>query len=193
MENSLNLTEQLQRFSDGDREIADALLRQVLPELHRIAVRELGRERYIVPFSPTELIHETWLKSLHKGGWKVTSRTHFYSVAALAMRRVLVDFARSRLAQRRGSGDMPTSLQDSGAEPFTPDHALLVEIGLLMERLEKEHPESVRVVDLHYIAGFTLEEIADVTGLTLRQVRRRWAKGRDWIKDRLDGGRKLSH
>jgi DNA-directed RNA polymerase specialized sigma24 family protein len=68
-----------------------------------------------------------------------------------------------------------------------PDHASLVEMGMLMDRLDEEQPESARVVDMHYFAGFTLEEIAENTGLTLRQVRHRWAKGRDWLKDRLDG------
>jgi RNA polymerase sigma factor (TIGR02999 family) len=188
MEISPNLTEQLQRFSGGDREIAEELLREILPELHRIAVRELGRERYVIPFTPTELINEAWLRSLHKGGWEITSRAHFYSVAALVMRRVLVDFARSRLAQRRGKGDQHAPLQDSDMEfHAAPDHASLVEMGLLMERLDEEQPEAARVVDMHYFAGFTLEEIAENTGLTLRQVRHRWAKGRDWLKDRLDG------
>ncbi len=190
MDLSLNLTEQLQRFSEGDKKIAEDLLRQILPELHRIAVRELGRERYVIPFTPTELINEAWLRSLHKGGWEITNRAHFYSVAALVMRRVLVDFARSRMAQRRGDGEAPSPLDLSAEESYsTPDHAALVEMGLLMERLDEEHPQPARVVDLHYFAGFTLEEIAENTGLTLRQVRHRWAKGRDWLKDRLDGAK----
>jgi RNA polymerase sigma factor (TIGR02999 family) len=188
MEIPLNLTEQLQRFSGGDRDIAEELLREILPELHRIAIRELGRERWVLPFSPTELIHEAWLRGLHKGGWEITSRVHFYSVAALVMRHVLVDFARNRMARRRGDGNVPAALDDEAHA--TRDHAALVEMGLLMDRLEEEYPERARVVDLHYFAGFTLEEIAENTGLTLRQVRHKWAKGRDWLKDRLDG-RKL--
>jgi RNA polymerase sigma factor (TIGR02999 family) len=188
MEIPLNLTEQLQRFSGGDREIANELLREILPELHRIAVRALGRERYVIPFTPTELINEAWVRSFHKGGWEITSRAHFYSVAALVMRHVLIDLARGRMAQRRGDGDVPVPLLESDEDAqVSPDHATLVEMGMLMDRLEVEHPEWARVVDLHYFAGFTLEEIAEKTGLTLRQVRHRWAKGRDWLKDRLGG------
>jgi RNA polymerase sigma factor (sigma-70 family) len=98
----------------------------------------------------------------------------------------LVDFARGRMAQRRGDGDVPAQLIESDEQSHaTPDHAALLEMGLLMDRLDLEHPEPARVVDLHYFAGFTLEEIAEKTGLTLRQVRHRWAKGRDWLKDRL--------
>jgi DNA-directed RNA polymerase specialized sigma24 family protein len=109
-------------------------------------------------------------------------------VAALVMRHVLIDLARGRMAQRRGDGDVPVPLLESDEDAqVSPDHATLVEMGMLMDRLEVEHPEWARVVDLHYFAGFTLEEIAEKTGLTLRQVRHRWAKGRDWLKDRLGG------
>jgi hypothetical protein len=63
-------------------------LREVLPKLHEIAVRELRRERYVTPLSPTELINAMWMRNLNKGGWKISSRQHFYAIAALAMRRV---------------------------------------------------------------------------------------------------------
>lgn len=89
MENAASLTEQLQSFAGGDREIAEAVLREILPRSHQIAVRELGRERYIAPLSPTELINEVWLRNLRKGGWQINSRDHFYAIAALAMRRAV--------------------------------------------------------------------------------------------------------
>jgi RNA polymerase sigma factor (TIGR02999 family) len=187
MSGALFLTKQLQAYSGGDREIAEAVFREVLPKLHQIAVRELRRERYVAPLEPTELINEVWLRSLRKGGWHINSRGHFYAIAALAMRRVLVDFARSRLAQRRGDGETPGSLDAA----FAPNHAqnsdpeTIVQAGILMEQLEKKDVELARIVDMHYFAGFTLEEIAEITGLTFRQVRHRWEKGRDWLKDRL--------
>src|SRR5262245_44332812 len=106
-----SLTEQLRRFSGGERQIAEAVLRDVLPKLHQIAVRELKRERYAAPVSPTELIHEAWLRNLRKGGWQINNREHFYAIAALAMRRVLVELARGRLAQRRGDGEAPVSIE----------------------------------------------------------------------------------
>lgn len=184
---SLGLTEQLRRYSGGDQSMAETVLRAILPTLHQIAVRELRRERYVAPLSATELIHEVWLRSLRKGSWQIKSREHFYAIAALAMRHVLIDMARFRLADRRGEGSAPMSLEDyaapilaGGADPET-----IVHIGMLMEQLEKKDREAARVVDMHYFAGFTLEEIAEITGLTFRQVRHRWEKGRDWLKDRL--------
>src|SRR5579864_2826288 len=115
MEGPLSLTEQLRSFSGGDREVAEIVLRKVMPKLHQIAIRELRRERYVAPLSPTELINEVWLRSLRKGGWQISSRDHFYAIASVAMRRVLVDFARNRLAQRRGNGEAGDSLEEGKA------------------------------------------------------------------------------
>lgn len=167
--------------------MAEAVLREVLPKLHQIAARELRRERYFAPLSKTELIHEVWIRSLSKGGWKVTSRQHFYAIAALAMRRVLVDFARNRLTQRRGEGQVPESLDNFAMNRIaeTSDLESMIRIGSLMDQLEKANLEAARVVDMHYFTGFTFEEIADVTELTVKQVRHRWKKGQDWLKDRL--------
>ena len=186
VESSPSLTKQLQSFSGGDRQVAETVLREVLPKLHQIAVRELRRERYVAPLSPTELINEVWLRSLRKGGWQINSREHFYAIAALAMRRVLVDFARNRLAQRRGDGDAQDSLEAKAPlSAGNSDPEKLVQIGMLMERLEQVNGEAARIVDMHYFAGFTLEEISEITGLTFRQVRHLWEKGRDWLKDHI--------
>jgi hypothetical protein len=76
VDGSPSLTKQLQSYSGGDREIAETVLREVLPRLHQIAVRELRRERYVTPLSPTELINEVWLRNLRKGGWQINSREH---------------------------------------------------------------------------------------------------------------------
>jgi len=184
---TISLTEQLRRYSDGEKEVAEAVLREVLPKLHEIAVRELRRERYVAPLSPTELINEVWLRSLNRGGWKINNRQHFYAIAAVAMRRILIDFARNRLAQRRGSGEAPSSLDAAtlGTRADGVDLESMVRIGLLMDQLEKSDLEAARVVDMHYFAGFTLDEIVKITGLSFRQVRHRWEKGRDWLKDRI--------
>jgi RNA polymerase sigma factor (TIGR02999 family) len=182
-----SLTERLNLFMEGNNSVVDALLREVLPKLHEIAVRELKRERYMAPLSKTELIHEVWLSSLSKGGWRINDQGHFYALASLAMRRVLVDMARKRLAARRGAGETTLALDESPAllGPAVRDAQQIVEIGLLMERLEARHPDAARMVDMHYFSGFTLDEIAQETGLTVRQVRSRWEKGMKWLKRML--------
>lgn len=181
------LTSQLQQFGAGDREMAEAVLRRILPELHRIAIRELRRERTTAPLTPTELINETWLRSLHEGRWTISNRTHFYSIAALAMRHALVDYARRRLAQRRNA-DQEASLVMSSltkAPQALSDPESIVLVGELMEQLEQWDKAAAEVADLHYVAGYTLEEIAQNTGLALRQVRYRWSKAKSWLERRL--------
>ena len=187
MPGNTSLTERLQLFMQGDSAVVESLLREVLPKLHQIALRELKRERYVAPLSKTELIHEVWLGSLSKGGWQIRDQGHFYALASLAMRRVLVDLARKRLALRRGAGETTLSLDESGSLLGTPAHEAeqIVEIGILMERLEAKDPDAARMVDMHYFSGFTLEEIAKETGLTARQVRSRWEKGLKWLKRML--------
>jgi RNA polymerase sigma factor (TIGR02999 family) len=184
MTGNASVTERLQLFMQGDSTVVDALLDEVLPQLHEIAARELRRERYMAPLSKTELIHEVWLGSLSKAGWEIRNQGHFYALISLAMRRVLVDFARKRLAARRGGGETTLPLEESHALLKTPiqDAEQIVEIGILMDRLEAKDPDAARMVDMHYFSGFTLEEIAGKTGLTLKQVRSRWKRGLNWLK-----------
>lgn len=190
MAGSVSLTEQLRTYMQGDSAATDALLREVLPKLHEIAVRELKRERYVAPLSKTELIHEIWLSSLSRGNWNIRDRGHFFALACLAMRRVLVDLARKRLAERRGGGDATLPLDAAlRLAPHERDAQQIVEIGIAMERLEAEDPEAARVVDMHYFTGATLEEIAKETGLTFRQTRYRWERGRRALKALLRGNR----
>lgn len=174
-----SLTEQLQSFMIGDVTVADPLIREVLPKLREIALRELKRERYIAPLTRTELISELWVSNLGKGGWQIENRGHFFALASLAMRRILIDLARKRMATRRGGGQSAISL--TGSDPSlkicADDADQIVELGLAMERLDLKDPDAARVVDMHYFSGFTLEEIACETGVTLKQVRVRWERG----------------
>jgi RNA polymerase sigma factor (TIGR02999 family) len=181
-----SITERLQLFMQGDGTTANALLADLMPKLRGIALRALDRERYHAPLTKTELIQELWLSSLAAGGWHIRDQGHFYALASLAMRRILVDFARKRLAARRGGGAAHLPLEEIG--PVTTqeqDAEQIVEIGILIERLDAVDPDAARMVDMHYFSGFTLEEIAAETGLTLKQVRRRWERGLKWLRKAL--------
>ena len=182
-----SLTERLQLFMRGDSTVVDSLLDEVLPKLREIAFRELKRERYMAPLSKTELVHEVWISTLSRGVSNIRDRGHFYALISLAMRRVLVDMARKRLAQRRGCGETAVSLEDAGPliGTFGQDAERIVEIGILMERLELKDPDAARMVDMQYFSGFTLEEIAAETGLTVKQVRTRWERGMKRLKRAL--------
>lgn len=169
--------------------MAETILRAVMPRLHQIAVRQIERERYFAPLSATELISEVWIQKLHNGGFQLSDREHFYCIAAHAMRQVLVDLARRRLALSRGAGVGPRSINVADEDSLAAAHDLdkIVEVGQLMERLEAKDRLAARIVDLHYYAGFTINEIADITGLTARQVRHRWNQAEKWLKDNFSG------
>jgi RNA polymerase sigma-70 factor, ECF subfamily len=181
-------------FMRGDSNVVDSLLNEVLPKLREIAFRELKRERYMAPLSRTELVHEVWISALSRGVWNIRDRGHFYALVSLAMRRILVDMARKRLAQRRGGTETTLSLEEAGPliGTFGQDAEKIVEIGILMERLEIKDPDAARMVDMQYFSGFTLEEIATETGLTMKQVRTRWERGMKRLKKALHAQRQAA-
>jgi RNA polymerase sigma factor (TIGR02999 family) len=171
----------------GDRAAAEGLLQEILPKLRDIALRELKLEGYVAPVSKTELINELWVSHLARGGWQIRDRGHFFALACLGMRQILVDMARKRLALRRGAGETALPLDESGVmlKSSVQETERIVEVGILMERLEAKDPDAARIVDMRYFAGFTLEEVAEETGLTLKQVRSRWERGLKWLKRTL--------
>ncbi|MFC5865372.1 ECF-type sigma factor [Acidicapsa dinghuensis] len=186
MQTAYSLTRQLRLFSNGHRDVGDSMLREMFPRLRQIAARRLAKEQY-PSFTPTELIGETWLTRLHRGGWKVENREHFFGIANRAMRNVLTDAARKRLSGIRGKGAEHICVEEAATElrSSAPDAEQVLAIGMLMEKLKEVDPGVALVVHLHYIAGFDLQEIAAETGLSLRQVRHRWHKGKTWLATRL--------
>jgi RNA polymerase sigma factor (TIGR02999 family) len=182
-----SVTELLQRYAGGESAVAEALFREILPTLHQLAVRHLSNERYIAPVSPTELINELWLRNLRNGGWSVHNREHFYAIVSIAMRRVLIDLARSRLALSRGRGEIhdPLGNQPADEPPGTANLEQIAAMGHLMERLEKKDPVAARIVDLHYFAGYTHKEIAEITGVPVRSVLYKWKTALTWLKRQM--------
>jgi RNA polymerase sigma factor (TIGR02999 family) len=182
MDSAHSLTGQLRLYSTGSKDGEDSLIREILPRLRQIAAGRLLRERH-APFTPTELIGETWLTRLQRGGWRLESREHFFRIASRAMKNVLTDSARKHLSQMRGSGAIHFSFEEVAQAPpaAVPSVDEVLSIAMLLDRLEKENPKVAMVVHLHYIVGFGLDEIAAETGLTIRQVRYRWNKGKVWL------------
>jgi RNA polymerase sigma factor (TIGR02999 family) len=189
MDEPHSLTEQLRQASAGNPIVTETVLVEIMPTLRKLAVHAVGENRNAV--SPTELINEVWLHNFQRGGWPVESRQHFYNLAALAMRHLMVDFARKRDAERRGGGQSICSFNElpKGLEPSFSNPGIVLEVVTLIEKLEKTKPEQAQVVNLHYIAGYSLQEIADLKGLKFRQVRTLWEKGSRWLRSQLRGYR----
>ena len=186
-----SLTSQLRLYAAGHKEYGDPMLVEMWPRLRQIAAGRLSRERY-PSFTPTELIGETWLTRLHRGGWKIDNRENFFGVASKAMRFVLADAGRKRLTSIRGRGIQHVSIEEAASElpSSVPSAEEVLAIAMLMDELKKADPKAASIVHLHYIDGFQLEQIASETGLTLRQVRHRWHKGKVWLAIRLQSKRR---
>jgi RNA polymerase sigma factor (TIGR02999 family) len=184
MNTDISLTQRLRHYLGGDEDFAETVLREVLPKLRQIASRQVGREKRGSPLSATELIHEVWLRNLHQGGWQIRDREHFYSIASYAMRQTLIDFARERSAQKRGSGERTLHFADlpDGDDPFAESHEQIVLFDIAMQQMEQKDSLTARVADLHYFAGFSLDETAEITGLSPRQVRHRWGKAQSFLR-----------
>jgi RNA polymerase sigma factor (TIGR02999 family) len=177
---SPELTQILNRWSAGDRESLGELMPHVYRELHRLAHRALQKNAGHGTVQTTALVHEAYLRLIDVKSVSWQSRTHFYAVAANLMRNILVDFARSRLAQKRGGGAGHVELEEAynftagrSSELVALDDALR-ELALLSER-------QARVVELKFFGGLTEDEIAEVIGLSAITVRRDWHAARAWL------------
>lgn len=159
------------------------------PDLRRAARGIRNQMSRSGTLQTTALIHEAYLRVMRGGPW--ASQRHFLAAAAVAMRHVLIDQARSRSRLRRGEGVTPLSLDetlhavDAQAQWSPSDDELSLAIGEAIEDLAKIEPRLARVVECRYFAGYTEAETADILGVTARTVRRDWVKARGWLQSAL--------
>jgi RNA polymerase sigma-70 factor, ECF subfamily len=176
-------TRLLKAMHAGDNAAAEKLLPLVYAELHRVANAYMRRERADHTLQPTALINEAYLRLIQEDvDWN--SRAHFVGFAAHVMRRVLVDYARSRNAEHRGGKMERVELQDQFA--VSPER--LEEVALLdeaLDRLEKKNPRQARVVELRYFGGLSIEQIGATLGIAPRSVKRDWSLARIWLFEEL--------
>jgi RNA polymerase sigma factor (TIGR02999 family) len=184
---SAEITELLRRWSDGDAEAFDRVLPLVYDELHRLAARYLAGERAMPTLQPTALVNEVCVRLLGWDAVKWNNRGHFFGVSAQMMRRVLVDIARRRQAERRGGGSVRLPLDgiDVAATEPTAD---VLEVDAALERLAADDPRKARVVELRFFGGLSAEETAEALGLSVRTVHADWAFARAWLYRYLTSG-----
>jgi RNA polymerase sigma factor (TIGR02999 family) len=186
-----DLTELLQRWSDGDREAEEQLFPLVYEKLRRIAARHLQGERPHHTLQPTDLVNESYLKlqGRHELEWR--SRAAFFAVASKVMRNVLVDHARRRRAARRGGGRTPVTIDTSIAAPEI-DLAEVLAVDVALDQVAAEDPTRARVIEMRVFGGMTVEEIGEALGCSPRTVDRHWKLGKALLSkhlaERRDGG-----
>jgi RNA polymerase sigma factor (TIGR02999 family) len=175
----------LAQAGSGDRSSLDALLPLVYERLHQIASRQLAGDARRLTLSPTVLVHEAWLGLLGARSANWTDQAHFYRYAATAMRRIIIDHARARQADKRGGGAALLDLDGIpvGAES---DASSLVALDEALLRLEAIDPRLIRVVELRFFAGLPVEDVARVLGVHVRSVVRDWRKARALLHGMLD-------
>jgi RNA polymerase sigma-70 factor, ECF subfamily len=171
-------------------ESMEQLLPLIYEELRALAHRQLSSERDDITLQTTDLVHEAYLRLVDDTQVTRRGRGYFFAAAAHAMRRVLVDRARSRLAIKRGGGHVIERLADHDPASRTlPDFpAELLDLDAALDRLSELDPRQARVVECRYFAGLSVEETAEVLDVSPRTVKSEWAVARAWLYNALREG-----
>lgn len=179
------VTHILNAIDQGDPLAAERLLPLVYDELRRLASAKLAQEKPGQTFEATALVHEAYLRLVGVAEPRIyRDRAHFFAVAANAMRRILIDHARRKQADKRGGGLQRQQLQDQAA--FQPDEELLA-LNEALDRLAAEEPLKARLVELRYFAGLTNDQAAEVLGISPSTADRHWAYARAWLQTAVRG------
>ncbi len=183
-------------WGGGDRVAADRLFALLYDELRRIAHRALADQRHEATLQTTALVHELYLRLVGSFRPADDDRRRFFGAAAKVMRRILVDRARERLAEKRGGGDRPESLDLSaaghgfraGVERSVEAHAVeALAVDRALTALERHDSRLAELVELRFFAGFSVEESAELLNISERTVKRDWQKARALLADWLSG------
>src|SRR5688572_28855398 len=181
MENPHDVTQLLLKWSQGEQGAMDELLPLVYRELHKIAHRYLNKERGEHTLQTTALVHEAYIKLIDQTRVQWQNRAHFFGIAAQAMRRILVDNARQRLAGKRGSGAEKISIEDNQIDISDEKASNLIELDFALKKLAELDPNKSRLVELRYFGGLSLEETAEVMGVSRPTVIRQWRLAKAWL------------
>jgi len=184
------LTKLLRAWSGGSDAALEALLSKVYAELRRMAKAQLARERPGHTLVPTALVHEVYLRLAREKKISWRDRAHFFRACACMMRRILVDHARRRLAQKRSGATTValSSFADKSADA-TNEVVDLIALDRALESLETLSPRQCRVVEMRFFAGLSIEETAASLGVASRTVKLDWTKARAWLHHELARGR----
>ncbi|HEU0119483.1 MAG TPA: sigma-70 family RNA polymerase sigma factor [Bryobacteraceae bacterium] len=188
MPESSEITLLLRAARDGDQAALDRVINTTYAELRRLAQSYMAKERRDHTLQPTALVHEACIHLLGRDVNSLADRQHFFACAAQQMRRVLLDHARSRRAQKRGGNEL---LRVTTVDLTMPQQSAAIDMLILDEALDalaKQDPRQCQIVELRYFAGMTAEEIAEVLNVTVRTVRRDWVHARALLARHLGRG-----
>ena len=174
-------------WGDGDRAALDELLPLVHEELRRLAHRCMSRESPGHTLQTSALVNEAYLRLVDQKGVRWQNRAHFFGIAAQIMRRILVDHARSRGYRKRGGGARRVDLDEALA--VSPQRAAeVVALDEALSRLAEFDPRQSRIVELRFFGGLSIEETAEVLGVSPGTVMRDWTLAKAWLRREISGG-----
>jgi RNA polymerase sigma factor (TIGR02999 family) len=182
---SSQITRLLVAWGNGNQHARDELLDAVYGELRRLAHHHLRRERPGHTLQTTALVHDAYLQLVDQRHVRWQNRTHFFGIAAHLIRRILVEHARRRSAAKRGGGAIRVPLSPDMAASHPRDVAV-VAMDQALDALEKVDPQQSRIVELRFFGGLTVEETADVLGISPRTVKREWRMAKAWLQRELE-------
>ncbi|HEX3101903.1 MAG TPA: sigma-70 family RNA polymerase sigma factor [Pyrinomonadaceae bacterium] len=181
-EKSREITKMLREWGDGRREALDELMPLVYDELRRQASRYLRGERRGHTLQTTALIHEAYLKLVDQRQVDWQNRAHFFGIAAQAMKRILVDHAKSRHREKRGGAASDLPLDEARSIMSGQKGVDLVAVDEALTRLAEFDPQQASIVELKFFGGFSIEEISEAAKISPATVKREWNSAKAWLK-----------
>jgi len=185
--NSSEISLLLDQYREGQAEAFGKLMALVYDDLRRLAAWQLQTERQEHTLQPTALVHEAYLKLAGQNPVDWQNKAHFFALAAQVMRHILVDHARAKQRAKRGGGQVSVAL-DEALELSHPSEPGLVELDEALNTLARQDARKSRIVELRYFGGLSIEETADVLGVSPATVRREWTLAKAWLRCELDKG-----
>jgi RNA polymerase sigma factor (TIGR02999 family) len=182
-----DITKVLEAARQGDPQSATQLLPLVYGELRKLAAAKMAREAPGQTLQPTALVHEAWLRVSGPRRTNYENRAHFFAAAAEAMRRILIDNARRKQAMRRGGGQARVDLEEADIAAPVDDEPLLA-VHEALDRLAAEEPSKAELVKLRFFVGLSVDEVADVLGVSVPTVKRHWAYAKAWLYREMGSG-----
>ena len=175
------VTRVLEAIQQGDPEAADELLPLVYEELRRLAAGKMAQEKPGQTLQPTALVHEAYLRLVGNQNQRWDGRAHFFGAAAEAMRRILIDIARRKRAVRHGGGQQRLDIQDVEIADVPAKADELLAVNEALEKFTATDARKAELVKLRYFAGLTIDEAAEVLGISAPTAIRWWAYSRAWL------------
>jgi RNA polymerase sigma-70 factor, ECF subfamily len=182
------ITQLLVRLKAGDESVSQQLVALVYDELRRLAAACMRQERVDHTLQPTALVHEAWLRLVEQREWNLETRAHFFGMAGMLMRRILVDHARASSAQKRGGDQVTVSLENAVAVAVEHPTQLL-DVHRALERLDRLDKGRARIAEMRFFWGLSIDEIAEMSGLAPRTIDRQWRSARAWLSRELSSNR----